>query len=75
MMGSSEDVGEVGLETAHDLLIQIRPILQRFDGGGALASVDDRRNAAISNIGVGDTGQSRITAREMNEVIAWYWRG
>jgi hypothetical protein len=51
-MGSSEDAGEVGLETAHDLLVQIRSILQRFDGGGALASVDARRDAAISDIGL-----------------------
>jgi len=52
MMGSSEDAGEVGLETDHDLLVQIRSIFQRFDGGGALASVDARRDAAISDIGL-----------------------
>jgi hypothetical protein len=51
-MGFSEDAGEVGLETAQNLLLQIRSAFQRFDGGGALASVDARRDAAISDIGL-----------------------
>jgi hypothetical protein len=46
-MGFSEGAEEVGLETAHDLLVQIRSILKRFDDGGALASVDARRDAEM----------------------------
>ena len=54
----------MGLETAHALLVQIRSILQRFDGGGALASVDARRDAAISDTGLAHD----ITANKIAEL-------
>ena len=110
MRSSSKGADEVEVETAHDLLAQIRSILERFNGVGALASVDARRDSFMSaeakrqkdvmvvlfrpvafmakhklslrlygelvvllqqsGVDVGDTDHSRITAREMNEVIA-----
>ena len=62
MRSSSKGADEVEVETAHDLLAQIRSILERFNGVGALASVDARRDAAISDIGLAhDTVANKIS--------------